>query len=276
MLPGQMPDDGESWSVPPPSTPTDAVLFPLLRRAGQAALAFAGRAGAGRIPCEHKDDGSPVTDADRAAEAILVQGLSAAFPQDAIIGEEGSHHPGTSGRTWVIDPIDGTAAFTHGLAYWGPTVACLEGQRPVIGALHLPRTGDYWFADLVTGTSPAAWHDGHLLPPLSDALPDRAAVLFVPSRLHHVATVDWPGKLRCLGSTAAHLALVASGAAHAALVGPSPAWDTAAGSALIEAVGGVVSGLVPGGLVAGRPTSVEHLLAEGTIRLFEDPLAHLH
>ncbi|NOY27110.1 MAG: inositol-phosphate phosphatase [Oligoflexia bacterium] len=255
----------------PDATTLDAVLRPLLVLAGQAALDLAGQA-----KPERKADGSPVTVADRAAERILAEGLAQAFPEDGIEGEEGARRSSSSGRVWVIDPIDGTDAFTHGLAYWGPTVARREHGRTTAGALLLPRTGDYWFADTLAGGELAAWHNGLRLAPLPDRPPHRGATLFVPSRLHHVATVSWPGKFRCLGSTAAHLALVASGGGHAALVGPSPAWDTATGTALIQAVGGIVRTLPQGGLVAGRRRAVEHLLAPHTLQVHGNPLTDLH
>lgn len=279
--------DGSQTGSSAPMSTVGSLLRTLLEQAGRAALDHAGQ---GRT--ERKADGSPVTRADRAAEAILAQGLARAFPDDAIVGEEGTRHPGGSGRTWVIDPIDGTDAFTHGLPAWGPTVACLEGGGVRFGALLLPRTGDYWFADLPPDAPPAAWLGDRRLPRLAPGPPHRGASLFVPSRLHHVATVAWPGKLRCLGSTAAHLAWVASGGAHAALVGPSPAWDTAAGCALIQAVGGVVQPLSSPGdaeprprpvdpwdlgpvLVAGRAAAVASLLQPDVIRLHGDPRADL-
>ncbi|MCK6507689.1 hypothetical protein L6R53_30700 [Myxococcota bacterium] len=295
-----MSTEGPGAPVALPDNPLGRLLFPILRRAGQVAQRHRQRwldTGPDVDPAsflQRKDDGSPVTAADREAERCLLEGLASAFPDDAIVGEEGARREGRSGRTWVIDPIDGTDAWLHGLPVWGPTVACLAqdaaGPRRVrCGALLLPATGDYWFADLPPGAPGAAWLGGRRLRPLPSPAPDRAAVLFVPSRLHHAATVAWPGKLRSLGSTAAHLAWVASGGAAAALVAPSPAWDTAAGCALIEAVGGVVSPIPTAGrttgpafadrlhepgpaLVAGTPAAAAALLAPGAIRLHGDPL----
>lgn len=295
-----MSNEGSGAPAALPDNPLGRLLFPLLRRAGQIALAHRRRwwerAEREDAPpfLERKADGSVVTAADREAERCLAEGLERAFPDDGLVGEEGVNKPGRSGRTWVLDPIDGTDAWAHGLPAWGPTVACLvqdpQGRWQVrCGALLLPITGDYWFADLPPGSPGQAWQGSRRLPPLPSPRVDRSAVLFVPSRLHHAATVHWPGKLRSLGSTAAHLAWVASGGAAAALVAPSPAWDTAAGCALIQAVGGGVSPLslaghpvdsafaahlhAPGpALVAGSPAAVDALLTPGAIQLHGDPL----
>src|SRR3954451_13242697 len=63
-----------------------------------------------------KADGSPVTAADQGAAQLMRQLIAARHPGDSILGEEGGEVHGTSGRRWVIDPIDGTEAFTHGVA----------------------------------------------------------------------------------------------------------------------------------------------------------------
>ena len=70
-----------------------------------------------RVSSTQKDDGSPVTEADRAAEAIIVAGLQEAFPDDGLRGEEGAQRPG-DGRCWYIDPIDGTTNFVHDFPFY--------------------------------------------------------------------------------------------------------------------------------------------------------------
>ena len=70
-----------------------------------------------------------VTAADRAAEALVVETLAAQRPADGVLGEEGSAHDGTSGRTWVIDPVDGTYNFVAGLDWWCSAIALLDGDE---------------------------------------------------------------------------------------------------------------------------------------------------
>ena len=68
---------------------------------------------------EIKGDGSPVTRADRAAERILVEQIRGTFPDDGILGEETGERQGTSGRRWILDPIDGTKSFVQGVPLCG-------------------------------------------------------------------------------------------------------------------------------------------------------------
>ena len=72
---------------------------------------------------EQKSDGSPVTIADREAEQAARHWLAARFPADAILGEEFGETAGTSGRRWMLDPIDGTKTFVRGVPLWGSLVA---------------------------------------------------------------------------------------------------------------------------------------------------------
>lgn len=241
-------------------------LVDLLQVAGQEAL----RLQAEGLVVRRKADATLVTDADLAVERIVLAGLAKRFPRDAVRSEEqgGALIRGESG--WVVDPIDGTSAFTEGLAHWGPTVARVGPSGVELGALVLPRTGE-WFA--VEGDR--AWANGVRLGPIDDQR--SPAVLYLPSRFHAHFRVDFRGKARCLGGTAAHLALIARGSARAAIVAPGWAlWDTAAGLALINAVGGVALRL-PDGLpldpvadegapfVAGTPGTVAALVAPGRL-----------
>lgn len=214
-----------------PVSPLDAALGPLLLRAGAEATSRFRTA-----TRTMKADSSVVTEADLAAERVLVEGLAALFPDDAIVAEEGQARPGGPQR-WVVDPLDGTSAFTEGLAHWGPTVGRLEDGRISVGALWLPRLGEYYYYERGLG----AFRSGRPLrhAPWPTSAPDHGDVLYVPSRLHAYASLDWPGKARCLGSIAAHLCLVAAGGAVAALVGPGwRQWDVVCGLGLLREVGG--------------------------------------
>lgn len=89
----------------------------------------------------------PVTEGDRATEAALRARIEAAFPEDAIIGEEfGSVRAGAR-HTWIIDPIDGTRAFLAGLPLWGTLVGLVEGERAALGLMSQPYTGEIFLGD---------------------------------------------------------------------------------------------------------------------------------
>lgn len=97
-----------------------------------------------RFEHEAKDDASPVTEADRAAEAAIRAILERECPGDAVIGEEYGEKPGTSGRSWVIDPIDGTVSFMAGRPIFGTLIALLEDGWPVLGLIDQCISGERW------------------------------------------------------------------------------------------------------------------------------------
>jgi len=93
---------------------------------------------------ETKSDRSPVTLADRAAEAAMRALIERRFPADAIIGEEYGAKPGTSGRAWVLDPIDGTRAFVSGRPVFGTLIALMIEDWPVLGIIDQPVARERW------------------------------------------------------------------------------------------------------------------------------------
>ena len=88
------------------------------------------------------DDFDPVTVADRAAEAAMRAVLAAHRPDDAILGEEEGAKPGTTGLTWVLDPIDGTRGFVSGTPTWGVLIALNDASGPVYGIIDQPYIGE--------------------------------------------------------------------------------------------------------------------------------------
>jgi myo-inositol-1(or 4)-monophosphatase len=219
----------------PASTPPDpraADLHALLTRAGEAALARVAS-----LSVSHKADGSEVTDADMAANEVLTEGLSRLFPGEAIVSEEGQHEPAAGARAvWYIDPIDGTGAFTEGLAHWGPTVCRVVDGKLDVGAFVTPRLGESWFAAEGGG----AWRNGVQLHPAPVPSDPRQRSVYMPSRAHRLASLDWRGRTRSLGCSAAHLALVASGGAVAAVLPTWAVWDVGCGILLVRESGRVV------------------------------------
>lgn len=97
-----------------------------------------------RFEIETKADASPVTQADRAAEAAIRAVLRTERPEDGIVGEEYGNEREEAGRVWVIDPIDGTRSFIAGRPIFGTLVALLEAGRPVLGVIDQPIARDRW------------------------------------------------------------------------------------------------------------------------------------
>lgn len=99
-----------------------------------------------------KPDRTPVTDADRAVERIIRDGIQSARPHDAILGEEYGTQ-GDSTRQWIIDPIDGTANFLRGVPIWGTLIALAVDGVPIVGVVSAPALGKRWWA----ATGHGAW-----------------------------------------------------------------------------------------------------------------------
>ena len=126
-------------STPPIDQATLDTAVALLRAAGQRTLRWFRSA---ELAVERKGDGSPVTVADRDAERFLREQIAAAFPGDAILGEEEAPTTGTTGRRWIIDPIDGTKAFTCGVPLYSNLLALEDEHGIAVGVVHLPALGE--------------------------------------------------------------------------------------------------------------------------------------
>lgn len=138
--------------------PTEDRLAPRLElarqiavSAGQVTLDYFRRA---NLQVERKADDSPVTVADREAEQHLRKAIEEAFPDDAILGEELGETSGDSGYRWVLDPIDGTKSFIHGVPLYTTLVAVEREERGVVGVIHAPAAGETVYAAEGGG----AWH----------------------------------------------------------------------------------------------------------------------
>lgn len=188
-----------------------------------------------------------VTRADREAEDLIVEILTEAFPDDGILAEEGSHAPARSGRTWVIDPLDGTTNFVHGLERYAVSIGLEVDGEPVVGVvLDVPFDR---LAHAVRGQG--AWEDGRQLrvsevDTLGEALVATGFAIRRTGRvdLAELARVlDHVQGVRRAGAAALDLRDVAAGRFDAfweAGLGP---WDTSAGRLLVTEAGGTVSGL---------------------------------
>jgi histidinol phosphatase-like enzyme (inositol monophosphatase family) len=87
-----------------------------------------------------------VTQADLEAEEFLRRRIAERYPEDAIVGEEGGESAGTSGRRWILDPIDGTYSFVHGVPFYGVLVGCEVDGDPAVGVINLPAVGEIVYA----------------------------------------------------------------------------------------------------------------------------------
>jgi len=214
------------------------------RQAGQLTLEYFQD---GTLAVEQKDDQSPVTRADREAEILLRQAIQAAFPDDAIHGEELDDHPGSSDYRWILDPIDGTKSFISGVPLYTTLVGVLYQQRPVIGVISAPALGELVHAAQGQG----AWFEQQGEPLCraevrpADSL---AKACFVTTQVDSFAARDAADAYRQLEASAAitrtwgdgyGYMLVATGRADVMVDPLMNLWDAAAIAPVIEEAGGV-------------------------------------
>ncbi|MFP5254409.1 MAG: inositol monophosphatase family protein [Acidimicrobiia bacterium] len=126
-------------SPPPVDQATLDLAVALTREAGDRTLRWFRR---DDLEVHRKADGTPVTAADRDAERFLREQLGERFPGDGILGEEESPTPSTSGRRWILDPIDGTKAFTCGVPLYSNLLALEDEHGIAVGVINLPALGE--------------------------------------------------------------------------------------------------------------------------------------
>ena len=205
-----------------------------------------------------------VTDVDRSSESLIVSSLLKARPDDGILGEEGSSRAGTSGVTWVIDPLDGTINYLYGIAIFAVSIAARVAGRSVVGVVHDPLTGEIFSALQGRGAS----LDGRELRlettgrPLAEALVGTGFSYGAPSRAAQadLLSVVLPEvrDIRRTGSAALDLCSVACGRLDAYYESELKPWDLAAGELIVREAGGAVVmledlGESPSTLVATAP-----------------------
>lgn len=253
------------------TAPADAELAArLVREAGT----LAGRMRAAGLASETKTSISDVvTAADRAAEQLIVDVLAAERPDDGVLGEEGASRTGSSGRTWVIDPVDGTYNFVAGLDWWCSAIALTEGEDLVLGAIHHPATG----RTFVGGPDLPTTVDGVPLPRLDDRpLAESCLVTYLhPPFLDGDRGADSgagsdvgaafgrmasrAATLRMMGSGSMDATSVAEGRLHVLCQHSVPPWDELPGAAIILGAGGTTTRAEAAGVTwyaAGAPTAV--------------------
>ena len=208
-----------------------------------------------------------VTDADRAAERFVAGVLEAVRPEDGILGEEGAARESQSGRTWVIDPVDGTYNFSSGSDYWCSALALTDATGITLGAVHRPAMGYTWFGGRDYPTS----LDGKEVSRLA-AQP--AKQISLSTYLHPTSLMDadirgaWQrvaenfATVRMLGAGSVDLSSVADGTWGAWMQHSVADWDWFPGKALVEAAGGAARKVEAGGVewcLAGNKLVVDQM-----------------
>lgn len=183
-----------------------------------------------------------VSEADRSVERLVRERVSAAFPDDGFLGEEYGLTPGTSGFTWVVDPIDGTSPFLFGMPSWCVSVAVARGVDPVIGVIEIPTQGEQFSARQGGGAflNGRRLRLGHDLRIQSAATGVGASWRTTPEWIAQVTgdLARMGGVFFRNGSGAVMLAYVAAGRLAAYVEPHMHAWDYLAGMLIIREAGG--------------------------------------
>ncbi len=222
--------------------PIDAYVD-LARRLADVAGAIARRYFRTPVAVDDKEDSSPVTIADREAEAAMRDLIAKAFPAHGIIGEEhGSERAGAS-HVWVLDPIDGTKSFITGRPLFGSLIALCRDGRPVVGVIDCPAIGERW----VGASGRPTTHQGKPVRTRAcDAL-SRAALycttphMFKPADFERFERVRKAVKIPMYGGDCFAYGLVASGFADLVVEGGLKFYDYAAIVPVFEGAGGGMS-----------------------------------
>lgn len=212
------------------------------------------RAGAGR---RHASDRKRtavdlVTEYDTRSEAHVVAALRAAFPDDEVVAEEGGGQPGASGRRWLVDPLDGTTNFAHGLPFFCVSIALEDADGPLAGVVDAPALGWHFFAARGAGAfvverglaerrlavSDTATLDGALL---ATGFPYDLATSARNNLAEWGRIYPLTQGLRRVGAAALDLCFVAAGWMDGYWELKIKPWDVAAGALLVTEAGGCVT-----------------------------------
>lgn len=266
-----------------PSVVDAVTLADLAERAGRhAATALREAIGATVAISTKSSPTDLVTATDRATEAAIITDLLDARPDDGILAEESGRHAGSSGVTWIIDPIDGTTNFVYGLAGFNISIAAAVGDDVVAAVVIDPVRDETFRAVLGHG----ATCNGEPLHPADP--PDLARSLvgtgfsYLPERRRDQALVvasviDEIRDIRRLGAAALDLCYVAAGRLDGYFESGLKPWDLAAGSLVVTEVGRRISGLhderPDGRMVVAAARSIHDDLRRVLIRAEDDGAA---
>ncbi|MEO5833079.1 MAG: inositol monophosphatase family protein [Nakamurella sp.] len=210
----------------------------------------------------------PVSDADRAAETVLVDLISAQRPDDGLLGEEGASRESTSGITWVIDPLDGTVNYLYELDTFSVSVAARDHADAVlVGVVYEPARDVIYTAARGRGA-----HKNGVVLHVSDAVPAARALLgtgfsYEQERRRRqgaliAAMLPEVRDIRRIGSAALDLCFVASGALDAYYEEGTHPWDVSAGGLIVTEAGGTFAECAPLGVASGKLAAAPGLFEE--------------
>jgi myo-inositol-1(or 4)-monophosphatase len=207
--------------------------------------------------------GSPtnlVTEMDRAAEAIILDVIHARFPGHAVLAEESGARAGSEPHRWIVDPLDGTTNYAHGLPIYGVSIALELDGVLAVGVLYDPSRGECFVAERGRG---ARLNGAPLqvsatptleLSLLGTSYPNDLRTAPRSNLPEHAALIQRCRSVRTLGSAAIGLASVAAGRLDGYWEQRLGAWDVAAGALLIREAGGTVTAVHGGPLDLAAPT----------------------
>jgi len=206
----------------------------VIRRSGEEALLFYGKGKA-----HVKFDEELVTEAELHLMEFFRTQLHTHFPEHLVFrnNQENRDYSHEEERyLWVYDALDGVANFQAGIPMWGISLALLENFWPILGMFYMPVTGDLFHAR----AGHKAFLEGKEIRVSTQESITDESLLFTYSRFHHQYNSTFPGKIRDLGCTAAHICYVAMGRAEAAVVANESYQDLAAARVIVEAAGGKI------------------------------------
>lgn len=222
----------------------------LARQAAELALAHRKRG----LTAESKLDLSPVTAADRACEQLIAAAVQETFPQDGLVGEEGARKPPSSGRQWIIDPIDGTVDYLRGIPTWSVLIGLEDSQGVAVGVCYLAEQDEMYAASRGAG----AFLNGKRL--CASAISDPGEALLCVNALHKMQEFAWAGRLlewmrrfravRSFGGCQDAM-LVASGRADVWIEPHASEWDLAPLKIIAEEAGALFSNFDGGASIYG-------------------------
>jgi histidinol-phosphatase len=232
------------------------------------------------LEVERKSDLSPVTAADRGAEELIRARLAEAFPLDGVLGEEFPERPGTSGFRWILDPVDGTKSFVHGVPLFGTLIGLEYGNQCVMGICRFPALNEVVYAARGQG---AWWQIGNEAPRpsrISNVTDLKQATFCQTNFLRWEAVGHWNSLMTLLRSTGlargwgdcfGHV-LVATGRAEL-MVDPSlNPWDCAALVPILEEAGGCfIDWTGQTTIYGGSGISVVPALKDEVLRILQQP-----
>jgi len=218
----------------------------------------------GAIDAEYKAGHDPVTEADRALDAVLREELQR--DGEGWLSEESVDDPVRlqRSRVWVVDPLDGTREFVEGIPEFCVSIGFVENGHPTAGGIYNPATDETFLGSIESGVT----YNGNPSQPSQRKSLDGALVLASRSEVNRGEWKPFENaafKIRPMGSVAYKLALVSVGLADVTFtLTPKNEWDVVAGAALVQSAGGFVSTLEKTPLVANRRDPLlSGLLASG-------------